>query len=41
MGATDEAPTYFFIHTLTTGPNRRICLLPPERIDIAGAGAVG
>jgi Calcineurin-like phosphoesterase len=39
MGATDQAPTYFLIHTLTTGPDGQVCLLPPERVDIAGAGA--
>jgi 3',5'-cyclic AMP phosphodiesterase CpdA len=37
MGATDEAPTYFHIHTLTTGPGGQICLLPPERVEVAGA----
>jgi hypothetical protein len=39
MGATDEAPTYFLIHTLTAGADGQVCLLPPERVDIAGAGA--
>jgi hypothetical protein len=37
MGATDEAPTYFHIHTLTTGPGGQVCLLPPERVDVEGA----
>jgi 3',5'-cyclic AMP phosphodiesterase CpdA len=37
MGATDDARSYFLIHTLTTGPHGRVCLLPPERVDIAGA----
>lgn len=37
MGAANEAPTYFHIHTLTTGPGGQVCLLPPERVDIAGA----
>jgi 3',5'-cyclic AMP phosphodiesterase CpdA len=37
MGATDEAPTYFHIHTLTGGPGGQVCLLAPERVDIAGA----
>jgi hypothetical protein len=36
MGATDEAPTYFHIHTLTAGHDGRVCLLAPERVDIAG-----
>ena len=39
MGATDEASTYFLIHTLTAGADGQVCLLPPERVDIAGAGA--
>jgi 3',5'-cyclic AMP phosphodiesterase CpdA len=39
MGATDEARTYFHIHTLTTGPGGQVCLLPPERVDVAGANA--
>jgi hypothetical protein len=37
MGAANEAPTYFHIHTLTTGPGGQVCLLPLERVDIAGA----
>jgi hypothetical protein len=39
MGATDEARTYFHIHTLTAGPGGQVCLLPPERVDVAGANA--
>jgi hypothetical protein len=39
MGAKDEASTYFHIHTLTPGPGGRVCLLAPERVDIAGANA--
>ena len=39
MGGTDEAPTYFLIHTLTADPGGRICLLAPERVDIAGVSA--
>ena len=35
MGATDEAPTYFHIHTLTAGRDGRVCLLAPERVDVA------
>jgi 3',5'-cyclic AMP phosphodiesterase CpdA len=41
MGATDEAPTYFHIHTLTAGPGGQVCLLEPERVDIAGVNAAG
>jgi hypothetical protein len=39
MGATDQAPTYFLIHTLAAGADRQIRLLPPERVDIDGVGA--
>jgi hypothetical protein len=39
MGATNEVPTYFHIHTLSAGPSRQICLLEPERVDIAGVDA--
>lgn len=39
MGATDEAPTYFHIHTLSAGAGGKTCLLAPERIDIAGTDA--
>jgi predicted MPP superfamily phosphohydrolase len=36
MGATDDAPTHFLIHTLAAGSNGRLCLLPPERVEIVG-----
>jgi predicted MPP superfamily phosphohydrolase len=36
MGATDDAPTHFLIHTLAAGSNGRLCLLSPERVEIAG-----
>jgi predicted MPP superfamily phosphohydrolase len=36
MGATDDAPTHFLIHTLAAGSDGRLCLLPPERMEIAG-----
>jgi hypothetical protein len=36
MGATDDAPTHFLIHTLAAGSNGRLCLLAPERVEIAG-----
>ena len=39
MGSTNEASTYFLIHTLTAGPSGRLLLLPPERIEIAGIEA--
>jgi hypothetical protein len=38
MEATDAGSTSFYIHTLAAGPQGRLCLLPPERIDIAGEG---
>lgn len=36
MGATDDAATHFYIHTLTAGPDGRLDLRPPERVEIAG-----
>jgi hypothetical protein len=36
MGATDDASTYFYIHTLAAGPGGQLCLLPPEKVEIAG-----
>jgi len=36
MEATDAEPTSFYIHTLAAGPEGRLCLLPPERVDITG-----
>jgi hypothetical protein len=37
MGARDDTPTYFLIHNLAPGPDGAIQLLPPERVEIAGA----
>ena len=37
MGATDEAPRHFHIHTLAAGPDGRLSLLAPDRIEIAGS----
>jgi predicted MPP superfamily phosphohydrolase len=39
MGATDDAPTHFLIHTLAAGSNGRLCLLRPERVEIDGETA--
>ncbi len=36
MEATDAEPTSFYIHTLAAGPEGRLSLLRPERVDIAG-----
>jgi hypothetical protein len=37
MGATNDASTHFHIHTLVAGSDGRICLLSPERVEIAGS----
>jgi hypothetical protein len=39
MGGTDDSLTHFYVHRLVAGANGRICLLPPERVDIAGSSA--
>jgi hypothetical protein len=36
MEATDDKPTYFHVHQLAAGPDGRLCLLAPKRIEIAG-----
>ena len=36
MGARDDEPTHFHIHTLAAGSDGRLHLLSPQRIDIAG-----
>ena len=36
MNATDDAATHFYIHTLAAGPDGRLGLLPPQRVEIAG-----
>jgi hypothetical protein len=36
MNATDDATTQFYIHTLAAGPDGRLDLLPPRRVEIAG-----
>jgi 3',5'-cyclic AMP phosphodiesterase CpdA len=40
MGAKNEAPTYFLIHTLAPGPAGQIYLLAPERAQIDGVEQV-
>jgi hypothetical protein len=37
MGATNDAPTHFYVHTIAASADGRICLLAPERIEIAGS----
>jgi predicted MPP superfamily phosphohydrolase len=39
MEATDAEPTCCHIHTLAAGSGGRVCLLRPERVEIAGDGA--
>ena len=36
MEATDDEPTCCHIHTFAAGPEGRLCLLTPERVDICG-----
>jgi hypothetical protein len=36
MGATDDAPTHFHIHTFAAGLDGQLDLLQPERVDIPG-----
>jgi predicted MPP superfamily phosphohydrolase len=37
MGATDDAPTHFHIHTVVAEPGGRISLRSPERVEISGS----
>ena len=37
MGATDDAATHFYVHTLAAGPDGQLHLLSPERVEIAAA----
>ena len=39
MEATEDNPTCFYIHTLAAGPENRLCLLTPQRVDIPGIKA--
>jgi hypothetical protein len=39
MEATDDDPTRCYIHTVAAGPEGRLCLLPPERVDLSGNAA--
>jgi hypothetical protein len=40
MEATDDVPTYFYIHTLAIGADRRLRLLRPQRITIEGEPSI-
>ena len=40
MEATDDVPTYFYIHTLAIGADRRLKLLRPQRITIEGEPSI-
>jgi hypothetical protein len=40
MEATDDVPTYFYIHTLAIGDDRRLKLLRPQRITIEGEPSI-
>ncbi len=36
MNATDAEPRHFHIHTLSNGPDGKLCLHTPEKVEIAG-----
>jgi hypothetical protein len=36
MNASDDATTYFYVHTLAIGPDRHLRLLKPQRVAVAG-----
>ncbi len=36
MEATDDQPTYFYIHTLSAATDGRLSLLPPQKIAVGG-----
>jgi hypothetical protein len=40
MEASDYEATSFYIHVLAAGPQGRLCLLPPERVDVPGGAGV-
>ena len=39
MGGAVDCDTYFYIHTLTPDPARKLRLLTPERVDLPGRHA--
>jgi hypothetical protein len=36
MNATDDAATYFYVHALAIDADRKLRLLPPQRVTVAG-----
>lgn len=36
MNATDAQPRHFYIHTLASGEDGKLCLLTPEKVEIPG-----
>ena len=36
METTNDEPTYFLVHRLMAGPQGRLCLLEPERVELPG-----
>jgi Calcineurin-like phosphoesterase len=40
MEATNDEATYLLIHRLAAGPDGRLCLLEPERVDVPGSESV-
>jgi hypothetical protein len=40
MGAVEDTPAYFYIHTLAAGPGGRLGLLPPEIVKFAPGAQV-
>ncbi|WP_407148370.1 metallophosphoesterase family protein [Bradyrhizobium sp. ORS 86] len=37
MGAGDDVTTHFYIHQMAKGPDGRLCLAEPERVEITGS----
>jgi hypothetical protein len=36
MEATDDLPTYFYVHTVAVTDTGRLMLLAPERVELPG-----
>lgn len=39
MEATNDRASYFYVHELAGGPDRRLALLASQRIDVPGASS--